>query len=579
MQEQNLNKAREDFRQATHSAWRRRIWTKLTGRRNDLLPFEDVRRSLGFDGQRYRGLQPVPLDRIVGSLDRNHDFDRVFMPTQVHSRSKWMSVDAAYMMGTVLPPISLYKVGDAYFVVDGHHRVSVARQKQQTFIDAEVIEVQSRVPVTENLALDDLDVLAAYRGFLEQTKLDVLRPDQNVRLTMPGDYMRMLDHIRMHKYFVEVEQSRELSWEEAVAHWYDHVYLPVIETIRRKNLLRGFSNLTEGDLYFWVIEHAYYLSQRLGQSLAPWEVANDFSERFGRQPRYVARRIVQRIVSLIIPNELESGPPAGTWRAERVQTRASEHFFRDILVALTGAETGWLALTQAAEFARREGGVLRGVHIITADGPEAEAYGQAVLQEFETRARALGVPFTSRLARNDDVAQEIVDRARWADLVIINQRRVHGRIEERPLGTIFQSVASRAACPLLAVPGAQVTPLRRVLLAYDGSPKAREALFAFRHLVTCWGLEGAIVTVEGAGADRETLAWAQRYMQESGGAPVQTHFETGAVDEVILRLMSDEGHDLLLLGGFGYQPLLKAVLGSTVDRVLRLAWFPVLICR
>jgi len=134
-------------------------------------------------------------------------------------------------------------------------------------------------------------------------------------------------------------------------------------------------------------------------------------------------------------------------------------------------------------------------------------------------------------------------------------------------------------CPVLAVPGTQVMPLRRVLLAYDGSPKAREALFVFKHLVTCWKIDGVILTVEGGRADREELDRAWQYVQQAGDATVSTRYEQGPADQVILRTVEEEEADLLLMGGYGYQPLIKAFLGSTVDRVLREAWFPVLICR
>jgi nucleotide-binding universal stress UspA family protein len=572
-------RAREDYRKATQSARRHRLWARLTGRKNALLPFEDVRQSLGFKGQRYSGLQPVPLDKIVGSMGRARDFDRVFMPTQTHSRGKWVSVDSAYLSGVVLPPVSLYKLGEYYFVVDGHHRVSVARQKNQAFIDAEVIEVQSRVSVTEDMTLDDLDVLAAYREFLEQTKLDALRPDQDVHLTMPGDYVKLIDHIRTHKYFVEIEQSRELTWEEAVAHWYDRVYRPPIEIVRRRKLLKDFPGMTEGDLYFSIISHSYYLSQQLGRSVTPQEVASDFVERYGRSCTYVLKRAWNRVLDLLVPEEFESGPRAGTWREERVVSRPSPHLFHDILVTLTGAETGWRALTQAAEFARREHGVLHGLHVMTENTPDAQVRADAIISEFQERTRVLQVKATAKIVPGGDVAEEIVQRARWYDLVVINQRRVHGRWEERPLGTIFQSVASRSSCPLLAVPGAQVTPLKRVLLAYDGSVKAREALFIFKHLLSCWEMEGVILTIESASTDRSMLEAAQQYAQEAGGSPVKTIFTAGVPEEVILGEMSQQSADLLLLGGFGHQPLVKAFLGSTVGRVLRMAWFPVLICR
>ncbi|MHB1294237.1 MAG: universal stress protein [Anaerolineae bacterium] len=573
-----VRRAAEDYNRAKRAASMRRLWSSVTGQNISLIAFEDLKKTVGLVSQHYRGVQPVPLDKIIGSLNRSEDFDRAFMPTQYHSRKKWVSVDSAHLEGITLPPVSLYRVGDAYFVVDGHHRVSVARQQGQTFVDAEVVEVQSRVPVTADLTVDDLDLLGAYRQFLEQTKLDALRPEADVRLSMPGNYAKLLDHIRVHKYYAEVEQSTELTWEQAVAHWYDMVYLPLILTIRQNHVLDEFPGHTEADLYLWIIEHAYYLSQKLGQQPASIEVAKDYVRRFGRRQSRLVNRVWRALRDRFVPDSLESGPSAGMWREERVEGVENQHLFRDILVAVTGAESGWLALNQAAEIARKENSVLRGLHVSPSSDEQALAYGRQVLQEFSLRCTRLGVRSTTTMATGP-VDQEIVEAARWSDLIVINQRKVHGQWTHRPLGTIFQTVAAQAARPILAVPGVDVSPLHKVVLAYDGSPKAREALFVLRHLLSCWQVEGSILAVESPRTSRESLEQAWEYVNQCGCAQVTTRFEQGPVAETVLRVMKEEQADLLLLGGYGYGPLIKAVLGSTVDRVLREAWFPVLICR
>ena len=571
------SQARREFDQASHSARLRHIWAALTGQDNSLVPYEDLKRTLGFVTQHYRGLQPVPLDKIVGSLDRSQDFDRIFQPTQTHSRGKWVSVDTARLAGVSLPAVSLYRIGEAYFVVDGHHRVSVARQQGQVFIDAEVIEVQSRVPVTADITVDDLDVLAAYRDFLDQTKLDTLRPEQNVRLTMPGDYAKLIDHIKMHKYFVETDESRQMDWEEAVAHWYDSVYLPVYKIIDVFKLLADFPGATKADLYMWIIDHAYYLSQELDQDLDTAQVARDYVNRFSRRPKRMLERIRDRLIDFLLDQELEPGPPPGTWREERTEGDEQHCLFRDILVTLTGADTGWLALDQAIEIARLEQSTLHGLHILTSDQDEARKRGQQVLDTFTHRCQELKIACTTQLVRGD-VAAAIIERARWVDLVVINQRRVHGRWSERPLGSIFQTVASQTGRPVLAVPGTKVVRPQRALLAYDGSPKAREALFVFRHLIRCWQVEGIILAVESAMADLEMQEGACAYAGDNGSC-VKLRSDQGDAQTEIIRVMGEEGADLLLMGSYGHRPLLKAVLGSTVDSVLREAWFPVLICR
>lgn len=576
-QDSHSNQAREDFGKAQRSARFHRLWANLSGRNVGLVPYEDVKRTLRFTSQRYQGLQAVPLDKIIGSLGRSRDFDRVFLPTQKHSRSKWLSVDAAMISGVALPAVSLYKVGDAYFVVDGHHRVSVSRQKGRKYIDAEVIEVSSRVPVTADLTLDDLDLLGAYREFLEETGLDRLRPEQDVRLSMPGDYARLSEHIHTHRYLTEKEQSREITWPEAVADWYDNVYLPVVEAIRDEQVLKDFPGHTEADLYLWIIEHAYYVRQETGQAISTWEVARDYTRRFGRAPSNLWRRLKRRVIDLLVPDELESGPPPGTWRAERVRGDAPAVLFRDILVTLTGAETGWLALSQAAEIARLEGSALRGLHVMREDTPEARQEGQRILDEFNFRCESVQVPHSARLAVGD-VGEEIVDRARWADLVVINQRREQGRIAER-LGTIFQEVAIHAARPVLAVPGVRGGCICRVMLAYDGSPEAHEGLHLLCHMLEKWGISAVVLSVATSAVASRTLDEAVEFVQSCTGHQVTARLEDGPVPETILRVVEEENIDLLIMGSYRYSPLLKAVLGSMVDRVLREASFPVLISR
>ena len=571
-------RARADYGRATRQARLRGIWTSLSGKDNRLLRYEDLKRAAGLAEQHYRGVQPIRVDRIIGSLGRSDDFDRAFLPKRGHTSGKWVSVDAAVQEGIQLPPISVYKVGDAYFVVDGHHRVSVARQNDQVYIDAEVIEVESKVPVSADLTPGDLDVVKARREFLEQTRLDVLRPSVDIRLSMPGDYVRLIEHIRVHKYFMDQEGKEPLSWSEAVAHWCDEVYVPLVEAIRQSRILDDFPGRTEADLYLWIVEHAYYLSQKLSRNIDPWKTVADYAERFGQRPRRWLHRVVRKIRDAVMPESLDPGPSAGAWRQERLEPYPQAHIFPDILVTITGAESGWLALSQAAEIARREDSTLHGFHVARSDGEEDRALAQRLLEEFEFRCESLGVAHTTSWAVGDP-AREIVDRARWNDMVVINQRREHGRLAEHPLGTIFQVVAEQCARPILAAPGTAVRVPQRALLAFDGSPKAREALFVFRHILSCWKVDGLVITGGTGAEDQAVLQSALDYLAEAGEPNIEGRLMEGEPHRVLLQAMQREGGDLLLMGGYGHQPLLKAFLGSTVDRVLREAWFPVLICR
>ncbi len=156
---EGIDRSEHDFERARLGSFLNRIRSVVSGRTRHLLAWDQVREKLHLGGPVYRGLQTVPVEQIVGSLDRYRDFDRLFLPTQSHTSDRWRKVNRAWYDEISLPPVQLVKVGEAYFVIDGNHRLSVARQRGQEFIDAEVREVVSRVPITPDLAADDLERL------------------------------------------------------------------------------------------------------------------------------------------------------------------------------------------------------------------------------------------------------------------------------------------------------------------------------------------------------------------------------------------------------------------------------------
>jgi hypothetical protein len=106
---------------------------------NESLSFTEVVDALGRKGERSLGVQVIPIDCIVGSVDKVRDFDRRFRPTSGRSRERWERMARKSRTGEAFPPIDVYKLGELYFVRDGHHRVSVARARGATTIDAEVL--------------------------------------------------------------------------------------------------------------------------------------------------------------------------------------------------------------------------------------------------------------------------------------------------------------------------------------------------------------------------------------------------------------------------------------------------------
>jgi hypothetical protein len=226
-----------------------------------LLPFEVVRERLGLGDRSYLGKQSVPLVQIVGSVGRYNEFTRTFLPRTANTRPRWERID---QLGAErhASPVQLYKVGTAYFVLDGNHRVSVARQKGAKTIDAHVWEYQTRVPVEPDDSIRDIFIREEYLEFLERTHLDKSRPDIYIILTLPGRYRDFEEQIAIHRHYMELETGQTVSFHKAAEDWYDHVYRPIVSVIHREDMLRLFPGRTEADLVSWMIRNQDRLRQR-----------------------------------------------------------------------------------------------------------------------------------------------------------------------------------------------------------------------------------------------------------------------------------------------------------------------------
>lgn len=573
----DYSSAIEDFYDARRRAALEEILAKLTGKSADLLSFEEVRQKLkakiGASGE----LKEIPLDAIVGSADRYADFTRSFLPRQDFNRDRWARVMAAMTHLAGLPPIEVYQIGEVYFVLDGHHRVSVARQLGATHIQAYVTKVHTRVPLSSEDQVDDLIVKAEYADFLERTHLDELRPGADLRVTAAGQYRRLAEHIEVHRYFMGLEQKREIPYAEAVCHWYDEVYLSVIQVIRERGILRDFPGRTETDLYLWVSEHRAALEQKLGWTIETEEAAIDLAAQFSPAPSRLIARLKEKVLDALIPDALEPGPPPGTWRRDQLTARQAGRLAIDILVPISGEEVGWPALDQALVVARREGARLRGLHVVSSAAKTKGERVQALQSEFERRCQAADIP--GELAIDvGGVARKICERACWADLVVVKLTYPPAPQPFARLSSGFRSLIQRCPTPLLVVPKTSF-PLERMLLAYDGSPKANEALFLTTYLAGRWSLPLVVVTVAEKGwVTPETQAQAQQYLK-THEVQATIVYEHGPATRAILKAANEHASDLLIMGGYGFRPVLQLVLGSTVDEVLRESEKPILICQ
>ena len=576
------NIALGQFRSARLAADLERLWGRLTGKSADLLPFEEVRAYVKANTPRQRVRRTIPLASIVGSVGRYQDFTRSFLPKRDSDRSRWASVRRARLQHKPLPPIDVYKLGDVYFVQDGNHRVSVARQMQAEDIDAYVTEIETNVPLQPGDNLDAVIIKAEYAEFLEYTSLAQLRPQHELLVTAPGHYTTLIEMIDIHHYYLSRAQNGKIPYDEAVGDWYDTEYLPVVQLVRERGILAGFPGRTESDLYAWIAEHRADISREMGWPVDTEAAAQDLVERFSGRGDKVAARLGERLADLVRPDAFDPGPRPGVWRKEWLPTHHLRRLFQDVLVAVDGSAQSWRAVEQAGLLVQRDGGDLHGLHIVPGEAERTGEPVRVIRTEFERRCRALAIQGDLRVQvaakRTFPVGHALVQRAHWADIVVLP---LNHPPRQRPFARLNSGIGvlvRRSPRPLLLVPGPS-TPMQHGLLAYDGSPKAQEALFVATYLAARWKGRLTVVAVTEAGRSAdERLGVAYEYTRRHGVAAECIRAE-GPVAAALLRTAAAHNADHLILGGYGHTPVIEVVLGSALDEVLRKTSLPVLICR
>jgi hypothetical protein len=242
--------AQGDFSRARRARRLADIARRLRGEPNDvglILPFEEVVDALGRIGAHDLGLQVVPLDAIVGSEDRAAEFDRGFRPTSARLRSRWERIAAAHRRGEALPPVSLFKVGDLYFVRDGHHRVSVAKAHGRTDIDAYVTEIQTRLKLGSDLRVSELPLKDHERLFRERVPLDVERRAR-IQLSDPWDFGTLAEAVEAWGFRAMQERGTYMDRAEVARLWFDEEYVPVTRMLADGGLLEAGETETDGYL-------------------------------------------------------------------------------------------------------------------------------------------------------------------------------------------------------------------------------------------------------------------------------------------------------------------------------------------
>jgi hypothetical protein len=222
---------------------------------NLILPYDEVVQALGSAGSRTIGLQTIPLDSIVGSVDRTRDFDRRFRPTSRRVQDRWQQVNLALRRGRGLPPISVYRVGDLHFVRDGHHRVSVARALRHPTIDAYVTEVQTQLPAEGISRRGDIVVKDYERLFRQRVPLP---PELAGRIHVrdPWNYAELSESVEAWGFRLLQDLGTFLPRHEVARRWFHEEYEPVVAMLREADLI---GTGTEAEAYLRVARERYRL--------------------------------------------------------------------------------------------------------------------------------------------------------------------------------------------------------------------------------------------------------------------------------------------------------------------------------
>jgi hypothetical protein len=242
--------AQHDFMRARRHAVLARLAARLRLEPDDVgvvLPYDEVIDALGFVSERSLGLQVVPIAAIVGTVDRERDFDRHFRPTSGRVRGRWEQIAGAMRRGESLPPVDLYRIGELHFVRDGHHRVSVACALGREDIDAYVTEVVTRVGADHAITLADLPLKSHEREFFERVPLPTeVRPE--IELSDPWDFAVLAEAVEAWGFRATQDRGEALDREEAARLWLETEYRPVVAMLREAQLISRGQTDTEAYL-------------------------------------------------------------------------------------------------------------------------------------------------------------------------------------------------------------------------------------------------------------------------------------------------------------------------------------------
>lgn len=569
--------ALRDFQHARQQAVMQQLLARFRGEDANLLPFSEIEEQLQPTGEKIaHGTQEIPLNKIVGSVSRYRDFTSSFLPKRDSDRERWTGVRAAVQDMTGIPPIEVYQLGDAYFVQDGNHRVSIARSLNSETITARVIEVKTRVSFAADDDPNEFICKANYARFLEQTNLDRLRPDVDLSTTFCGQYPIFLNQIAVCTQMLAGDQLKlgeaEID-QQGVLDWYDHTYLPVINIIRELGILHYFPERTEADIYLLLSERHAQLEHDLG-----WQVDLESGVAALVTVPEEPRGLLKRLVGTIAPAKTLAQPP-GLWRQQQLARRRHHHLFKDMLVELDGTEENWQLIDHFIRVGHFEEDHILGLHIVPDESTLNETNVRAMKERFLDliRTRNLRGEFAVEVSGNPVAV--INKRAAWVDLVVVRGTRLPNNQPLTQASAELKALVEGCPRPIHLIPDGTHSDNSRAILAYDGSPKANEALFIATYLTAKWSKKLTVVTVETAYTSPVALEQARSYLHSHGVTNARYVLKQGPIADMVLEAAAENECNVLFMGGFSFRSLRQLNLGSSAERIILEFPHPMWICR
>ncbi len=302
-----LSQAENDFSKARNKALFNEITHLLNPEEASMISLKTIKKMVKTETETYVGMKVIPIEKIIGSEGRYKDFDNQFFPKNSSIKERWEHVDEAVLNDIILPPIKVYELAGLYFVRDGNHRVSVAKSKGVEFIDAEVTSLQTEIKLHPVRTLQGmLKQIINYekRNFYFETNFGDITDYWCLDFSTAGQYDTIYEHILTHKYFINQNKKDEISMEEAITSWFNTVYLPVVNTISKYNIMRYFKKNTISDLYVWIIRYYDELKKKFGDDLPLETVIIDIKKEhkktfFTRVRNFIKKMILKKEISYI----------------------------------------------------------------------------------------------------------------------------------------------------------------------------------------------------------------------------------------------------------------------------------------